>query len=303
MDHSESGHGVQPNRARQGLRSQDRRSARRKVALGKVLAVVTLLLIGLFSVFPILWLILTGFKPAWALTSKTPVFVFVPTLEHYESILSPARRPATAYFMNSLVISMVSTVVSITLAVFAAYALARLRPKGYRQLSYMILSMRLLPPIALIVPFYFIANRLSIYDTRMALIIAYTALNVPLATWLLQGFLVDLPGEMEEAAMVDGCTHMGAFFRVILPLAGPGLAAASVFAFVLAWNDLAIALSLAPFEATTMPVLASRVRTDQGINWGELGALTTLIMAPAILFTFVASRWLVKGLTSGAVKG
>jgi multiple sugar transport system permease protein len=275
----------------------------RRIALGKTLALLALSLIALISLFPILWLILTGVKPTWALTSKTPVFFFVPTLEHYQSILSPSRRPVTAYFLNSVLISIASTAVSIVVSVFGAYALARLRPKGYRQLSYVILSMRLLPPIALIVPFYFIANWLGIFDTRLALIIAYTALNVPLATWLLQGFLVDLPRELEEAAMVDGCTHMGAFFRVILPLAGPGLAAASVFAFVLAWNDLAIALSLAPFEATTMPVMASRVRSDQGIRWGDLGAITTLIMAPAILFTFLASRWLVKGLASGAVKG
>lgn len=282
-----------------------RRSPRRRfrVSAGSIVAYAVLILIGISSIFPILWLMLTSIKPTDALIAPTPTFIFTPTMEHYQSILSPARRPITSYLVNSLIISLTSTLVSIILALFAAFALARLRPKGHNQLSFIVLSMRLLPPIALIVPLFLIANWLGVYDTHFVLIITYSALNVPLATWLLQGFLVDLPKELEEAARVDGCNYLGAFFRVILPLAGPGLAAASVFAFVLAWNDLAIGLTLAPFEATTLPVMATRVRTDQGIRWGDLGGITTVMMLPAIIFTFIASKWLIKGLAAGAVKG
>ena len=275
---------------------------RRLIGPGQLVAMAVLVVIALVSVLPILWLVLTGFKPTAALIAKTPQFIFQPTLEHYQAIFAPTRRSVASYFVNSLVVSVLSTTLSIGLGMLAAFALARLRPRGHNRIGFLILSMRLMPPIALIVPFYLTANKLGILDTRLALIITYTGLNVPLATWLLVGFLIDLPRELEEAARVDGCTYLGAFFRVILPLAGPGLAAASVFSFVLAWNDLAIALALAPFNATTLPVLAASVRTEEGVRWGQLGGITTLIMLPAILFTLLASRWLVKGMTAGAVK-
>jgi multiple sugar transport system permease protein len=120
---------------------------------------------------------------------------------------------------------------------------------------------------------------------------------------MLQGFFLDLPHELEEAALIDGCSRLQAFIRVILPLAGPGLAAVSIFSFSLAWNDLVLALPLTSENAITLPVIASRIRTDEGILWGQLGAVTTVIMAPMLVFTLFAQRWLVPGLTSGAVKG
>jgi multiple sugar transport system permease protein len=256
----------------------------------------------MFSLFPLVWLLLTSLKPDSALVSSKPVFVFSPTMDHYQQVLSPAGQSAGHFFWNSLMVTASSTILSVGIGLFAAYALARLRPPGHRQVAVVILAMRMLPPVALVLPFYLGAEWIGIFDTRIALIIAYTGLNIPLATWILQGFMLDLPRDIEHAAWVDGASYMQTFFRIVLPLTGPGIAAASVFAFVLPWNDLAIALPLAPFDATTLPPFAARVRTDSGVAWGHLGAISTLIVIPVVVFTVVASKWLVKGLTTGAVK-
>jgi multiple sugar transport system permease protein len=161
----------------------------------------------------------------------------------------------------------------------------------------------MLPPVAMIVPLYLVANQLGINDTLLILILPYMALSIPLAVWMLQGFFMDLPKELEEAAFLDGCTRMGAFVRIILPLGAPGIAAVSIFSFTLAWNDLIIALALTNFDATTLPVLGSRLRGEEGIDWGGLGALTTVIMIPALIFTVVMRRHLVGGLSGAAVRG
>lgn len=217
-------------------------------------------------------------------------------------MLQTRQIPIYQYFLNSVVVTSVSTVASVVLAAFAAYALARLRPKGHRLLGLLILSVRMLPPIALVVPLFLIASRLQLLDTRLALILPYIALNVPLATWMLQGFFLDLPRELEESALVDGCGHLRAFVRIILPLAGPGLAAVSVFSFILSWSDLVLALPLTRSNAATLPVLASSVRTEEGVQFGQLGVIAMLIFIPVALFTVLARKWLVRGVTAGAVK-
>ena len=163
--------------------------------------------------------------------------------------------------------------------------------------------MRMLPPAALVIPMFFIAFWTSTLDTQIALIVPYTALAIPLGAWMLQGFFLDLPKELEEAAIVDGATWWYAFTRVILPLTGPGLAAVAIFSFSLSWNDLLLALPLTTEDAITLPVVASRVRTDEGILWGNLGAVTTIIMLPMLLFTLLSQRWLIQGLSAGATKG
>jgi multiple sugar transport system permease protein len=140
-------------------------------------------------------------------------------------------------------------------------------------------------------------------DTLPALIIPYTALTIPLATFMMYGFFLDLPRELEEAALVDGCTRITAFWRVILPLTAPGLAATAIFTSLLPWNDLVFALPLTTLESTTLPVIASRVRVEEGILWGQLGAVASIMTIPVVIFTFFVQRHIVQGLTGGAVKG
>lgn len=254
------------------------------------------------AVTPILWLVLTSLKAPADLIARPPKVLFWPTLDNYREIFGTRQIPVHRYFVNSVVVTLVSTVVSVALAALAAYGLGRLRPRGHRFLSLLILAVRMLPPVALVAPMFLIASRLGLLDTRLALILPYIALNIPLATWMLQGFFMDLPRELEEAALVDGCGHLGAFLRVILPLAGPGLAAVSVFSFILAWSDLVLALPLTRSQAATLPVLASSVRTEEGVQFGQLGVIAVMILVPVALFTVVARRWLVRGVTAGAVK-
>ncbi|AYY12484.1 carbohydrate ABC transporter permease [Actinobacteria bacterium YIM 96077] len=256
----------------------------------------------LVALTPIVWLALTSVKSATDLIAWPPKIFFSPTLDNYREIFQTRQIPVSRYFVNSVVVTLVSTVVSVALAAFAAYALSRLRPRGHRFIGLLILSVRMLPPIALVSPLFLIASRLDVLDTRLALILPYIALNIPLATWMLQGFFMDLPRELEEAALVDGCGYIRTFLLIILPLTGPGLAAVSVFSFVLAWSDLVLALPLTRSDAATLPVLASSVRTEEGIQFGQLGVIAMLIVIPVALFTVVVRRWLVRGVTAGAVK-
>lgn len=276
---------------------------RRRWEPRQVLSRIGLGIVAFLAMAPILWLLLTSIKPRDAIVAPEPVFFFVPTFEHYELLFSGARGSVFLYFSNSVIVSVVTTVVSVSLAAVTAYSLARLKPRGHKQLGLIILSLRMLPPIAMVVPFYLIATTLGTYDTLIGLIAPYIALAIPLATWLLQGFFLDLPKELEEAALIDGCTLWGAFIRVILPLAAPGLAAVAVFSFILPWNDLVLALPLTQFDAQTLPLFASRARTEEGIAWGYLGAVASVIIIPVVIFTALVHRWLVSGLAGGAVKG
>ena len=266
-------------------------------------ALAVLIVMAAGTVFPIAWLVLTGFKPASSIVSRTPELFFAPVLDNYAKVLSGGlNSPIVVAIANSLVVAVVSTFFAMVLSAMAAYALARLRPRGHRFLSILVLGFKVLPPIAMIVPLFLISSRLQIVDTQIALILPYLALSIPFATWLLFGFFQDLPSELEEAALIDGATWFGAFIRVILPLTAPGLAATAVFSFSLAWNDLALALALTRDTAFTLPVLASQVRTEEGIAWGQLGATATTMIIPMLIFTIFASKHLVSGLSSGAVK-
>jgi len=283
-------------RARPGLR-------RAALAALAYAAVAVLLVIVLF---PIVWILLTGFKTQMDAFSLPPKWVFRPTVENYVGIFHTVGNlreiPFATYFWNSVVVTLCSTVLSLGVALFAGYSLARLRPRGSGAIGLGILAVRMLPPIVLVVPLYVLCQRAGLLDTVWALIFPYTALNIPLATWLLRSFLQDLPRGLEEAAMVDGCSPFGAFWRVIVPLAAPGLAATAVFSFILGWNDLVLALPLTTFHAPTLPILASRVRVDEGVLWGRLGAVATVLIVPVLLFTFAAQRYIVRGLAAGAVK-
>ena len=266
-------------------------------------ALAVLIVMAAGTVFPIAWLVLTGFKPASSIVSPTPELFFEPVFDNYAKILSGGlNSPIVVAIVNSIFVAVVSTFFAMVLSAMAAYGLARLRPRGHRFLSILVLGFKVLPPIAMIVPLFLISSRLHIVDTQIALILPYLALSIPFATWLLFGFFQDLPSELEEAALIDGSTWFGAFVRVVLPLAAPGLAATAVFSFSLAWNDLALALALTRDSAFTLPVLASQVRTEEGIQWGQLGATATIMIIPMLIFTVFASKHLVSGLSSGAVK-
>ncbi len=263
-------------------------------------ALITVLLI--FTVFPVLWAMLASFKKPMDAISMTPLFIFKPTLENYSDLFTKTDIPFLSYFMNSVIISLTSMFISILFACMAGYSLARIRPRGSKFLTVFILAVRMLPPIVIIVPLYIFYNSIGILDTLVGLIIPYTALNIPLATWMMHSFFKGLPKQLEEAAMIDGCGRIRTFLNVILPLTAPGIAATSIFCFILAWNDFLLALPLTSISAVPLPVIASSVRAEEGVLWGKLGAVITILVIPVFIFTLFVQKHIISGLVSGAVK-
>jgi len=276
---------------------------------GRRLAAYLVILIALlWTLFPVYWLALNSFKldldifavpPVWA-----PWLDFPPTLKHYYAAF--VERPFLLFAANSLIIATATTIVSVSVGTMAGYALARFQyPGQWRyQISFWILSTRMMPPIVTIIPLFIFFNYFSLLNSKTAVAISYTAFNLPFATWMMKSYFQDLPAELEEAAMVDGDTRWGAFLRVALPLARPGLAATAIFCLILSWNEFLLALILTQTEqSVTLPIgIAGRV-TQYKTYWGEISAAGFMASIPIVIFAFIVQRHLVRGLSLGAVKG
>ncbi len=271
-------------------------------------------LVILYFVFPAAWMLLMSFKTRLDATAFPPVWLFKPTLLHYKGIFSSSTLSQQAgdsglgtqipYLINSIIIAIATTVLTLAFGTPAAYAFSGFRFRGDRLLAFAVLAVRFLPPISYVVPIYLLAANTGLLDTHLILILVYTVINLPFIIWMLIGFFKDLPGEIREAARIDGCTEWGAFYRVLMPLVAPGLAATAIFAFMLAWNDFMIAFILTESQARTMPVALTRfISSEAGTYWGELSAGGVVTILPMLIFTLFAQRSLVRGLVVGAVKG
>jgi multiple sugar transport system permease protein len=257
------------------------------------------------TLFPIYWIAANSFKYDIDIFSIPPQwFPANPTLKHYDAAF--VHRPFLTYALNSLIIAVSTTIVSVVFGTLAGYALARFQyPGRWRyQISFWILSTRMMPPIVTIIPLYIAFNYLGMLNTKPAVIIAYTAFNLPFATWMMKSYFQDLPVELEEAAMVDGDTRWGAFLRIALPLARPGLAATAIFCLIISWNEFLLALVLTLTERSqTLPIgIAGRV-TQYTTYWGEISAAGFTACIPIMIFAFIVQKHLVRGLSFGAVKG
>jgi multiple sugar transport system permease protein len=204
--------------------------------------------------------------------------------------------------MNSLVLSTLSMISALVVSLPTAYSIARWRFGG-GLLSIFLLVLRMLPAIALIIPIYIVYKLLGITNNYLALVVIYTVLYIPFSVWLLVGFLRDFPVEIEEAAMIDGCSRLGVLLRIVIPIAAPGLVVAAIFAFLVSWNEFLFALILSGVEAKTLPVVIAGLNTDAGPLYGEMSAAAVMVMLPNIVMTLALQRYLVKGLSLGAVKG
>ena len=277
----------------------------KKHPMRKTLRYVTLLVALLATVAPIYWMSTISFKHEVDQFAVPPKwFSFSPTLEHYADAF--VSRSFGQYLLNSFLVAAMSTLCALLIGTFAAYALARFRlPRNLdRKLALWILSTRMFPAIVTAVPLFLIMRDLRLVNTRVSLIIVYTAFNLPFVVWMMRGFFVEVPRDLEEAAMVDGDSRLGAFRRVVLPLVTPGLAATAVFCLIVSWNEFLFALVLTQTDdAMTLPVgIAGRV-TQYGIKWGAMSAAAVVAMVPILAFALVVQRYLVRGLSLGAVKG
>jgi len=273
---------------------------RLETVLGKTARYGIILILSLISLMPILWLISTSFKMEVDAFSIPPAWLFIPTLENYADVLF--GRDFARFLFNSVIVTAGTTFLTVAVGAFAAYGLARFRFVGRRVVSTSILLINMIPSVVLVIPLFILWTRFRLTDTRIGLILIYTGINIPFAIWILRSFIIEVPFELEEAALMDGCGNIGIFIRILLPLIMPGVAATAIFVFRIAWNEFLLALILTGIEARTVPVATGIFMTDHGIIWGSITAMGTIVVLPALAFTLLAGRYLVRGLTAGAVK-
>ena len=260
-----------------------------------------LIVLAILCVAPIVVIFATSLRQQVQIFSEPLNFLFTPTLENYRAVLQEDKFDR--YLVNSLIVGLSSTVITLVLGCMAAYGLARFRFPGRHTVAYTTLLLRTVPLAVMAIPVFMIWNEWKLVNSLPGLILLYVAVNLPFTIWLLYGFVLQVPIELEEAAAIDGCSPIQIFIKVLLPLMAPGLAAASIFTFRIAWNEFILALVLTDRNTRTLPVAASLFITDMGVDWGKVMAMGSLIAIPPLIFTFVAARQIISGLTAGAVKG
>ncbi len=269
---------------------------------------------------PIVMMLTTSLKLNVDITGSASSLLFMPTLQNYETVLCDVLWYAPEHvdycdptfgraLQNSLIIALISTALTLIIGTMAAYALVRFRFMGRGTISMSTLMMRMVPPAVLLVPvfgiwtFNFCFQDECLAGTYSGIILVYVAMNLPFVIWILQSFIVQVPVQLEEAARVDGAGPFQVFFLVVLPLIKPGLAAASIFTFRIAWNEFLLANALLDRNTRTVPVTIVNSLTEYDIDWGVIMATGSLLAIPPIIFTFVASKQIITGMTAGAVKG
>jgi len=292
-------------------------TSRARRALGRVAIYGALILWAFICLFPIYWTITTSFKSAVDVTQGhlIPWLDFQPDWKGFRSLgLSPdtilgtstARAEFLSRFTNSVITSIGASALALVLGSLAAYGLSRFRYKfawmRNDDILFFFMSQLILPPVVLALPFLVLYKALALLDTRLGLILLYTLTVLPIVIWIMRDQFNAIPVELDEAAFVDGLSVWGAFFRIILPLAVPGMVAAFILSLVLCWNEYFFAALLTSTDAKTLPVMVASQTGSQGINWWSMAALSTAAIAPLVIVGILLERYIVSGLTTGAGK-
>ncbi|WP_332698314.1 carbohydrate ABC transporter permease [Halalkalibacter lacteus] len=270
-----------------------------KRLLGKLLTVLTYLIAFLYF-FPILWILLTGFKNEGEAVIIPPTFFFEPTLDNYKLVWDLGVRE---FFQNSVIVTIFTTLFSLLLGVPAAYALAMYKVKKGNDILFWFISTKFLPIAGVIVPVYLIFKNLNLLDSLLSLVILYSAMNIPIIIWMMRTFFLDISNEIIEAAAIDGATGLQCFFKIVLPLVRPGLISTSLLCMVFAWNEFFFGITLTYTNAGTLPVYMSTFMTQEGLFWAKMSAAATISILPVLILGWFTQKQLVQGLTAGAVKG
>lgn len=273
--------------------------------------IITYLFMGVLAVWllaPLVWILMMSFKTPMDVMAVPPKLIFKPTLENYLTLFGLSKgglvsaEAFLSYFKNSLILSVSSVLVSLVLALPAAYALARLRFGAKEPLAFTYLSFRFLPEITIILPLYVIFQRLNLYNTYIGLILVYQLISLPLMIWMMRSYFEEIPMAIEQAARTDGYSWFGAFFRLIFPLAAPGIAATVILAFIFCWNNFIFGLMLGGHSTQPVTVgLLSFMGTNQ-VQWGLMAAATMVTIVPEMILALLVQRYMIRGLTFGAVK-
>jgi multiple sugar transport system permease protein len=278
----------------------------KRIPLGAAIIIGILVVFTVWTLFPIVWVAITSFKQPGDSFKATfiPYKQFKPTLYAWKDAFITTRDRAVRSLINSIVIASVSSAVVLLLGALAGYSLARYEFKKWKNkdISLFILSQRMFPPVAVLIPYFLIMQNLRLLDNVLAIIIVHTTMNLPLAVWLMLDFFSDLPRDLEEAALIDGCGHLKAFYRIALPIAAPGLVAVYVLSFIFSWNEFIFVIVFGYRKAMTLPVLIAGSLSTRGLDFWKVASLSILAIIPPVVLAVILSRYLVRGLTMGAIK-
>ncbi len=264
----------------------------------KMILAIVLVVIGVCTLFPFLWMVLASFKDMADLLDTSKMFVFTPTTHNYFDVFTQYdfSRP----MFNSLYVGFVSTALALIFGVPAAYSIGRFKQQVF---SSLILLVRIIPAISFLVPWYILFTKLHLTGTYTVLILSHFLTSLPLIIWIMIPYFEGLPKELEEAAWIDGCSQTGTFFKIMLPLSTPGILTSTLLAFIFSWNNFIFALVLSTNETKTIPTAVFAFISYTNINWSGLMAAAVVITAPILLISLCLQKYVVSGLTAGAVKG
>lgn len=279
------------------LEISKRRKRQRKI-LGKIVFYIFLIAVLAFTLFPFLWMVLAAFKTNAQVTDPNQLFIFKPYFGNFSTVFS--RYDFVKPIFNSMVVSVVSTALGLLLGLPSAYAIARAKK---HMTSNIILIVRFFPGIAFMLPWYIIFSKIGITDTYLALILSHLLINVPFIVWVMIPYFESIPVELDEAAKVDGCRTLSAFLRVILPLTGPGLITTSLLSIIFSWNNFLFSLILAGGNTRTVPLALLSFVSYASVDWGAMMAAAVVITLPILVISLLAQKYIIAGLTAGAVKG
>ena len=263
-----------------------------------VLFYTIVIVIALIVLFPFLWMLSSSFKTQVDIIAWPPKLIFTPTLQNYERVFG--EQDFLQYFINSTVVGVVAVGLSLVLGLPAAYSIARFKQQ---RLAVFILLARLMPGISFLMPWYIIFSRLGLMDSYTALILSHMLIALPIVVWIMSSYFATIPPDLEESAMVDGATRQYAFWKIILPLSAPGIITATTLSFIFSWNNFMFSQVLSMEKTKTLPIAVYNFLSYAEVDWGGVMAAAVAIMAPAIVLTMVFQKYVVKGLTMGAVKG
>jgi len=284
------------------IRQSKRKVIRWRSVLKKIENNITLMIAVFFFFFPIFWITVTAIKQPGQYYNYPPIwFPKKPTFMHFKAVQTTGVKGYTA-LKNSFIIATSSTASVMLLGSIAAYAMARFKTGG-KNLAFMILSQRMLPPIAIVFPLFLMMRIIRIIDTYQVMILIYTMFNLPFVIWMLRSYFMEIPFEVEESALVDGCSRIGALFRIVLPMTLPGVIATAVLAYIFSWTEFLFAVIFSRIKVFTVPVAVSTFFGNEGQLWGQAGVMAVLSMVPIFVIGLAVQKHFARGLTFGSVRG
>jgi multiple sugar transport system permease protein len=293
--------------ARSTPRAVVRRGTRPRLKALDIVSVVWLIVLLAFAVIPMLWMLSTSLKGQFAALQQPPEWVpSHPTLEQYQTLLSPAGTIGPVflrYFLNSMIVSTATTLLGVLIAIPAAYAFSRFQFPGRDLLFFAVLIRNMFPVVVFLIPLFILMRALHLVNTHWSLILTYMTFGLPLSIWLLKGFYDNIPEELERAARIDGASRFKAFWLIIVPLSTPGIVATAIYAFIGAWNEYVYALTFLNSEnLLTLPVGLQHFFTEFATNWPGLMAAAFIMSVPVVVMFMVLQKQFVRALTEGAIK-